>query len=297
MIHAMRKAIMYWILAGVALLVAGPLAGTLVGTIRTSAGTSPTLVAAGESPVLAWASALGALGLAGAVGVLGAITINGSHALNLAGLVLAWCACRSAPMDAVLRDLQSTTVPISMALEALVVGAACIAGLLVLGRIDRAKPLDPNEPHATHLLPEGGLRDLLSPAMLSAGVVGLLVGGVAASLIAFEPLKGQTIFAAIVGGVGAGAAVNLMAASKAGAHVRLPVAGVPTVAVAAMCAAGIVAPLVAMVMHGGQGLVQQAFSGKLSGPGALIGFDWAAGAFLGVPIGVSWSASMMHEKH
>lgn len=296
MIFPMRKAITYWILAAVALLAVGPFAGTLVGTIRTSAGTVPTLIAAGENPARAWGSALAAVALAGVVGLIGAITINGSHALNLAGLVLAWCACRSAPMDAVLRDLHSTSVPVSMALEALVVGAVCMVALLIIGKIDRTKPLDANEPHATHLLPEGGLRSLLSPSLLAAGVVGLIVGGVVASLIAFEPLKGQTIFAAIVGGVGAGAAVNLVAASKATAHTKLPVAGVPAVAVAAMCAAGIIAPLVAMFMPGGQALVQQAFSGKLSGPGALIGFDWAAGAFLGVPVGVSWSASMMHEK-
>ena len=68
------------------------------------------------------------------------------------------CACRSAPMDAVLRDLHSTSVPISMALEALVVGAVCMAALMVIGMIDRTKPLDASEPHATHLLPEGGLR-------------------------------------------------------------------------------------------------------------------------------------------
>ncbi|MBL8761847.1 MAG: hypothetical protein JNL50_11160 [Phycisphaerae bacterium] len=293
----MRKAIIYWILAAVALLVAGPIAGTLVGGVRTDAGTMPTLIAAGVAPVSAWGAALGAVGLAAVVGVVGALTINGAHAMNLAGLVLAWCACRSAPMDAVLRDLHSTSVPVAMALEALVVGALCLVGLVVIGKIDRTKPLDASEAHATHVLPEGGVRALLSASMVGSCVAGLVVGGVVASLVAFEPLKGQTIFAAIVGGVGAGAAVNLVAASRAGAHTKLPVAGVPTAAVLSMMLAGVVAPLVALVWPGGGTLVEQAYSGTLSGPGALIGFDWAAGAFLGVPVGVSWSSSMMHEKH
>lgn len=293
----MRKAILYWVLAAVALLIAGPIAGTLVGNVRTAAGTMPTLISAGASPIMAWGAAAAALAIAGVIGLAGAIGINGSHAMNLAGLVLAWCACRSAPMDSVLRDLHSSSVPISMAFEALVVGALCVVGVLLIGKIDRNRPLDSDQPHATHVLPDGGLRDLFTPNMLVATVVGLVVGGVLASLVAFEPLKGQTIFAAIVGGVGAGAAVNLVAASKAAPHVRLPVAGVPALGVVAMCAAGIVAPIVAMVISGGgDGLIHQAFSGKLGGPGALAGFDWAAGAFLGVPVGVSWSSSMMHDK-
>ena len=76
-------------------------------SVLTAVSTSVTAALASPAAMALWATLILVISLLGMatlmLGLVGVITINGSHALNLAGLVLAWCACRSAPMDAVQR--------------------------------------------------------------------------------------------------------------------------------------------------------------------------------------------------
>jgi hypothetical protein len=65
----------------------------------------------------------------------------------------------------------------------------------------------------------------------------------------------------------------------------------------AMAILGVAGPVVAAVLPGGNGgVVRASYAGTLFPLGLSMPLDWLAGAFLGIPMGLSWAGSMTEMK-
>jgi hypothetical protein len=118
---------------------------------------------------------------------------------------------------------------------------------------------------------------------LIAAVIGAALG---AYLIAAEALKGQTVFAAIGGGVLAAAFGRLASQSVSPVLFLIGVVIVATLG-----------PVTATLAHPpGLGLVQAAIEGSLFRLARPLPFDWLAGGFIGVPLGLWWAGSMIEKQ-
>ena len=116
----------------------------------------------------------------------------------------------------------------------------------------------------------------------------LVAGGLGAWLAAREDLKGQTIGAAAVAGALGGTLARVLAPRAAGWTVVLGV-----------CLAGVVG----MALAAGAGLREMVgalygdgVNGTLAALGRVSPLDWAAGALMGAPVGMTWAGSMVEKK-
>lgn len=158
-----------------------------------------------------------------------------------------------------------------LAAEGALVGLFTISLAVVVGRVGRAAERDGSEP-------------LSSSASGVGAIVGLVGGVVGVWLIAQDTTKGQTLAAAVMGGMFAACAGRL-AAVRSPAIVYMIVA----------CVLGVVGPFTGAILHGGDALraIYESRFVHLALPTPL---DWAAGALLGVPLGLNIAGSLMERK-
>ncbi len=102
--------------------------------------------------------------------------------------------------------------------------------------------------------------------------------------MAREGIKGQTIAAAIAAGA-VGATVARVVAPEAA---RWVIATAPILL-------GVAGPIAAVVVHKDQ-VLDHAFSNRLLALAYPAPLDWLAGALLGAPMGLSWAASILHNR-
>ncbi|MBK7406225.1 MAG: hypothetical protein IPJ41_16875 [Phycisphaerales bacterium] len=297
-----------WMLA---LFVLGPIAGHLVGSLRASDGSGDTTLLTCTNPVMGAMAGLVTLVFAGAVGFFAA-RVNGCRSgLNAAGIVFAWAASQTTTIDAIIRRAQS---PAPLSMLAIEGGAFCLLAAPVAAIIWRAG-LGRGLHAAAHPLPDGspnlgawltgapkGPRGLLGESMSLSGSlaramvrpagwgamgVTVVVGGVMCWLVAQDMLKGQVIFAAAMTGV---LAVPVGRLAGESLKEQPPMAAF-FVGIAVLAVAG---PLATMFIQG-KDIVALCYSGKLLGVAGPVTLDWAAGAFLGIPIGEAWFVSMFRQ--
>jgi hypothetical protein len=170
-----------------------------------------------------------------------------------------------------------------LSLEGLLVGAAAVGIAALILRVARSQPTPPGASPPP--------RD--EPSRLgidSSAVIALGVALVTACVVAWvmvqdkDTLKGQTVAgAALAGMFGA-------FAGRLGTH-RAPVL-VFFVAIAILAAAGPAAATVGLWSGGSGGVIGAAYAGRLLPLARPLPLDWMAGAFVGIPVGLSWAASM-----
>ncbi len=278
MIHTILR----WSFIIAAVLALGPLAALLLEGLRASDGSphATLLVSASPAPYLARGLAI-ALFAAG-VGVLGAKFFSRDTGLTAAGLVAAWAAWRVGGAEPILR---TTPAPLVMlALEALALGLVLLAGVFAAERAAKDRERAPT-PLFTHLD-----RDAKpAHAALACGLAAAVLAGAGAYLVAISSIPGQRVFAAITAGIAAGGGA-MVVGSMMGVR---PGALLPTLGVVV---ASVAAPLVAMVLHGDKAQTA-ALATNLIPFARPVSFDWTCGAYLGVPIGLSWAHSMLEGEH
>jgi hypothetical protein len=271
----MRKTALRWMTFLLALLLIGPLIGRLAGIPRGLDGDLRAAPILTHAPVKGMALALLAVALTGAYACLTARRVGVAAGMNAAGVIFGWCAWNGGTIDSLLRASPGPGTLARLSLEAAVLSVAALVVVRVLVRISSdAESL-------------GNARVLTISNAVSA-LAAVLVGAVSVALIAFEPLKGQAVFAALVGAIAVGAVTQLGAAGT-GRFVPM------LVPFAALAVLAVVAPLVAIQWHGST-LVEASRAGTLLGLAAPHGFDWLCGGFLGVPVGVAWAESMMERR-
>ncbi len=245
----------------------GPIAGLFVGALRgVDGGTQATLLI-GQSPITGLIAGIAAFGVAAIAGGLGSRAAGLNVGLGCAGLTLSWAAWLSGRLDEIVLASRVSPMP-GLILEGLLV-MLMLAGLLVVIRHTSTDEPDPET--------EAG-----PSAVAISLVVGLVMSAVAAWVLAVEPLKGQTIGAAFVAGLVGAASARLV-------FLRLPgwtAAAIPAALV-------ILGPLATHAIAGD--VVADVFDRSLFRLGWLLPLDWAAGALVGIPIGLAWTDNVVQQ--
>jgi hypothetical protein len=289
----MLNALLRWLVPLIALLVFGPLAGKLTSSLRALDGGPQASLLVCAHPSAGVLAGLGTIGLAIVAGLIASVLIGSRMGLFCAGLVLAWGAWGTGRLPDMIAQAQSGSILKQIALEAVIVGVLGVLGaaLILLVPARRTVPQAGAAP-AQHVLPPEPrlIRDKAGP---TGALVAFLIGAVVTYLVAQEGLKGQTFAAAAIAGL-LGAAAGRVVATYASAMWFF----------VGLCTIGVIAPLIAMFMHGMSvpagssvdGVVRAALAGGLFRPANVLPLDLLAGAFIGVPMGLAWAGSMV-ERH
>ncbi|MBX3385171.1 MAG: hypothetical protein KF768_01225 [Phycisphaeraceae bacterium] len=294
----MQQAVLRWTLPLAALLAVGPIAWMLTSHLQGPDGASQASLLLSTSPVLGLLCGIGVMFIAGGYGLLTARLIGPHFGLFSTGLILAWAAWGTGAIDAIARSQttlaagppNSKSFFLRIAIEAAVLAPLAVGAAWAMIRF--GKPPTPN-PAAHHPHPPEP-SSLSDPRALLGFVATAVVGGVLAWLVAQESSKGQTFAAAAFAGLFGAVAGRLAAAHVSGAAF-----------VAGIAALGVIGPIVALSMGGPSGTagavaggaLRLAASGQLFNLARPLPLDWLAGAFVGVPIGLSWAASMIVHHH
>ncbi|MDX2130437.1 MAG: hypothetical protein SFY69_00100 [Planctomycetota bacterium] len=290
----MTRSALRWTLILSCLLVLGPLAMAALARVHDADGGRAATLLVNDTPGAALAGAALTIVAAGAVGLLGARFFSLNTGCLCAGLVVAWARWGLGTLDGLVRGESPGSVLPWLAIENVLAVAATVALALVMGRVaaryqPSVRPPGAAKPHA------GGLLSSIVrgegapvPALVASGLVGMVALVLATWLVAATPLRGQTLMAAVAGTIACGAAAQLVASSM-----RCSLTPV-TVGLFVLLAAG-VSPLVASIMHGSR-LVDAVFQGRVIGLALPLSLDWAAGALLGAPIGLSWGGAIVDAR-
>ncbi|MEZ6242356.1 MAG: hypothetical protein R3B57_04870 [Phycisphaerales bacterium] len=286
----MAKVLLRWALPMAALFVLGPAASRLVVLLHAADGSRDVTLLVNTTPILGAAVIAGIIALA-IVGALPAARLFGPRAALLtAGFTLTWASWYTAPLSMLVRRAEPTSVLTTLAIEGAIVAAFGMLMLMLIFHVG-ARAHDPKD----HLVGEGGM-ELRRTFTTPVGLVSMLGAAAAALLITWalarEPQRGQSIFAAFVAGIGAGA-VGVWAGTFIDRDVPR---GAPIVA---MLLLAIVAPLIGLVSPGAGAMRDAVVTDAFLGPVRLQGLDWLIGASIGVPMGLSWvrAAIESSESH
>lgn len=266
----MKQTVINWTIFALAALVAGPIAGRLVEMSQAADGARAATALISASPVMGIILYGAAFVIAGLVGVAAARVAPLGVAMPAAGLVLAWVAWRTARIDDVLRLTHESGSFWTLAIEGLLMAGAGIAiGAFIL-RASRRLKAEPGD-------------GLFSGQTLAGAGAGMAAGAMAAWLIARSDEVGQTFAAAIAAGVAVTVVGRIVS-------VRAPL--LAFVAVGSLLA--FAGPAAGGIANGAEA-VRDAYAGTLIPLARVMPIDWIAGILIGVPIGASWAAAMVHK--
>lgn len=287
--------ILRWSLLVASLLFVGPACSLPLASLRDADGGSATSMLISTSPGIGILGGLLVFAGAGLVGVIGAHAFSMGWGFVCSGLVLAWGAWRIAPIDTLIRRSQGPGELPWLAAEGLLAVALAIVLAVVITHIARSRQaspvarasLAPLRP-GLHLLIEHDDIAKIAPAAGMATLAASLAAGAVAYVVAASMLKGQTFFAACAAGLASGVVVQLVATGQRAK-------ATPTLGVLALVVPALAAPIIAQVTQG-DAIVREAFAGTLFPPARVLSLDWAAGAMLGVPMGMGWAGAILDTR-
>lgn len=214
------------------------------------------------------------VGVAGLVGVAAARFLGVNAGLGAMAMALIAPAMRLGELVPILRWAEPGAFR-TLAFEGLLLALIGAAVAVLLERASHAR---------AHGSCDARPARLLSIDSAIALGVALAAGAVAAWVIAREPTKGQAIFAGVAAGIGGGAAARLVA-------IRAPLA---SIALGVMLVAAL-GPILGMTLGGGDAL-RAAYEQRLPALANPIPLDWLAGSMLGLPLGLTWAASVIEKR-
>ena len=268
---AMSRSVMRWVVIGVSVLVAGPVAGAVVAAIPAGDGSHDATALLSASPFFGLLMSVVAIGIATVMGVVGSRLVGPRTGLMCMGCVLTWAAMSTAQLDELARRGVGTGGLRVLAVEGLLLGLVAMAGGWLTIRAAR------DEPAASR--PE-----ILSRAGALGVVVGVVVGLVVVFAVAQSTRSGQVIAATGLALL-AGTTLGMVASQRAPMEAFLACGVVLAVACPALGA-----------FLGSGSLLEQVNTGSTPTVARPMPFHWLAGLFLGMPVGAWWAKSMT-EKH
>ncbi len=291
----MAKAILKWALIVGCLLAVGPLMARLLMDLRDPDGGRAVTLFINASTSRAAMYALAVLAAAFGVGVVGTRFFSLSTGMMCAGVVLAWASSSLGTLEEIVRRTgDGKTLPV-LAVEGLfVTGVGALMAWTftrVAARVARRSAVV-----------EGGLpiraaagwmgaiavgdadpRDH-APALAAAALgAGVFVALIFVWLLALSGGQMQTLAAATAGAIAAGAVVQLMSASR-------PFAFTPVLPIFALAIVALLGPFITKFVEGSH-LLAHVYDGTVLNIARPLSLDWAAGALLGVPLGMSWGGA------
>ena len=267
-----RKTIFRWLCLGLSALVIGPLIGAVMSMTRGVDGSAGTTALVSSSPVMGFTLVLLGIGMAGVAGIMAAALVGARDGLFCMGLALAWGAWACGRLVGVSRAIGMESPFGRLAVEGLILGiATALVGALVVA------------------IGRGDVEDESGPALGRQSLLGVgafvVVGGIVGWIIAREGLVGQTFAAAASAGLVGGLAARLVGH---GCSSRTLLAGIPLLA--------FIGPMIAgMRVRGSFG--DALYQNEIAGIGWIMPLDWASGILVGLPLGLTWAASMVEHQH
>lgn len=275
----MARSTFRWILLGVALFVLGPIAGATAGWLRGidgSADASLLISGTGIGGVLGVAVGFA---IAAVAGIIASRLFGVRTGLFTAGLVLVWTAAKTGTVDAIARQAQEASVFRTLALEGVLVGVATFAlGYLVVRAAPQATEAAPVDNLPTRY--DQRTKDMSRTLGAIAACAG--AGAVAAMIVARSTLPAQAIIAAAAAGA-AGAMIAMVI------HQRTPIQWM----LASLCVLAATGPASAGFAHAD--VIRSMYAGDLTPLARLTPLHWAAGLLIGLPVGLSWGASLIKK--
>lgn len=307
----MSKGLFKWVDSLVVLLVLGPVAYFAVSKLRAPDGDPYTTLLSSSTPGLGAGLACLILGLGMVAAVVSGRVFGRGRGVCMAGLIAGWAAWACGNVRQVLGDADAASVPMALLMELGLLGVLAATLVVVVELISSIPGEELGRPDLPAIAPPA--RDAYFKAVLSANAA---MGAAAAAaacgllvyLLAFSGVKGQSIFAAVIGGIGAGAAFGLVWASRTSAEGSRAIHTPLLPPVVAVVLVGVIGAVVAkMVPAADLPLLARAvgadgISGSVSNRHALLPLatvmplDWLTGALLGVPVGCTWSTSMVDKS-
>lgn len=272
-----------------ALFIAGPVITLpLAGLRGVDAGHDVSLFV-GANPIVGLLLGVAILVATAVYGLISSKLVDARTGTLSAGFLLAWAAWRTGSMEGLFRLQPGSGTLIRLALEAGVIGGLTL--LICLAIVGSGRGHHEN-PHADLPGPHlGSLGQLARPQVLVGVGVGALAALVIAHVVAFNPLRGQALVAAVLASIAAGAVTRLVISATIN---RDAPSASPY---AAVLLAGIVGPVIGFITPGVSRLDDAALHGALLGPLLVQPLDWAAGMLIGTPIGLAWAGAAVQKAH
>jgi hypothetical protein len=287
---------LHWAAGLAAALAVGPLAGAVLARVFDERGdhvvsllgaSNALMAVVGTALVFVGALVMGRVGRA-----IGGVALG----MMCAGLVMAWGAYGLGNVEEAVRGTQSGSFFGVLAGEGLVLGllaAGLMLHLAMPSMHEQGEPSGSTTGKGSGLVGAvlgglvrvrngSGMGTLLQCVLVSAVVVAA-VGALCATHVG----RGQSIFAAFCGALAAGVAAQVTAAA---AQARIS----PAVPALGLSLAALAGPIIAIVLHG-NALVPDALAGNLAWVSRILPLDWAAGAVLGVHVGMGWAGATLAQ--
>ncbi len=273
-----------WIVRGVALCVLGPWCAKIAQGVRANDGSEHASFLVSEG----LGKGAGALAM-----ILGGVVVAGVVIAKLLGrreamfnmaMIFGWVAWTGGRMGEMFRVTQGGFV--QLAIEAGLIGAAVVAVLVVASKNEADEDL-------TTLVDFQAIFRGTGLMALGAAMVAAIAGAWA---FGQTDLPGQSLWASFLGGI-VGGLIGAMVQQSGDKGSRQARAVTMVPMIFGVLAAGVIAPLIGMVVPGSGKLLESIASGSLPGWLAVSPVAWSVGALLGVPIGMGWveSTAAMHE--
>jgi hypothetical protein len=271
-----------WTAVAGAVLVVGPIAGSIAGRLQTETGLQDASPFTASSTVSGIVVGTLVLVIALCYGILVGRIAHARLGLICSGLVLTWAAWRFGTFAALIRDAGDASPVSRLAIEGGLFGALLAAGCAVLLLLSRSVSQDRLQTEPLKK-PVPAAQARAQDWAISAAAV-CLAGLFAAWLLARSPLQGQ-VFASAVGAGVVGAAVGRSVSMRA-PMLAILIGGFSL---------ALIGPLVGVYGVSGDALTRL-YADQWPGLGLISPFDWLAGVLVGAPLGEMWAHSMVDRQ-
>ena len=274
-----------WGMLLLAFAVVGPLASLPLAAVRDADGGHAMSMLVNDGVFPGVLAALLVFAAALALGAAGSFLFSTGWACAYAGIVIAWGAYRCGTLEDIIRQSRSDAPLGMLAAE----GFACIMAAGIIAGVIQRISVKRQGLALTRgaLIVQGDVPKIPAIAQVAL-IAGGVLAGVVAYLAAVTDFKGQGIFAAFLASIFAGVAAQVVVKSKGGQATVV-------LAVASIVIPAILGPAAAKILQGST-IVETAFAGNVFPLARVMGLDWAAGALLGVPVGLGWAGAMIDSR-
>ncbi len=265
--------------------VVGPLASLPLAAVRDADGGHAMSMLVNDGVFPGVLAALLVFAAALALAAAGSFLFSTGWACAYAGIVIAWGAYRCGTLEDIIRQARSDAPLGMLAAE----GFACIMAAGIIAGVIQRISVKRQGLALTRgaLIVQGDVPKIPAIAQVAL-IAGGVLAGVVAYLAAVTDFKGQGIFAAFLASIFAGVAAQVVVKSKGGQATVV-------LAVASIVIPAILGPAAAKILQGST-IVETAFAGRVFPLARVMGLDWAAGALLGVPVGLGWAGAMIDSR-
>ncbi len=268
----MRTTIARWGVLAISALIAAPTLAALCNRLSLAGDGGPaSTILVSVFPAKSAFGVLLAYAVALILGSVGAILAGPRTGWAAAAITLMGPAWASGTMIDLLRWADAPGSLYRLAAESLVLAVLTVALAWVIARLGKAEQRD-------------GSDRLLARSTGIGVVAGLVAGTVGVWIITQDTTKGQAIGGAVMGGIFA-ACAGRIASPRASALAFILV----TVTL------GVAGPMLGAMMHGGEAL-RAIYEARFVHMALPLPLDWAAGALLGVPLGLNVAGSLMERR-